>query len=105
MIVWFFDMCFSLLSFRLCSQAKLDSYKKLVDEGKSLNDDQKVRYLAAYFSDNEAVNVAESARRVKDLHRAVQVSGSFTDISSDVVSQILCNSINVLSVTESLDGQ
>ena len=30
---------------RFCSQGKLDSYKKLVDGGVTLNEDQKVRLL------------------------------------------------------------
>lgn len=52
-------MCFSPLRHCFCSQGKLDSYKKLVDEGQTLNDDQKVCFEMANFLRNFS-NVAEN---------------------------------------------
>ena len=44
-----FHMCFSSLSLNFCSQTKLSMYKTMVEEGKELNEDQKVSSLWGDF--------------------------------------------------------
>lgn len=56
------NMCFSLLKFSFYSQGKLDLYRRKVEEGKELNEDQIVGSFSFEFSPKvKHNNLAENA--------------------------------------------